>query len=224
VQHVATWSRESRLGMGDLQTPATYDGSLVMRRGQRFESARRLSFSIDLQEKWTKLRTSRFRSPCPLTPLAPVVPWLVVKQTHVGPTRNSLRDPRADTAKGELHGTASISCERHSVRYVPVEGRPSTPKSAGAHVVPRGLTRRLHWEREAEKVEVMVPPEAEEDGIAPELSQNPRRIRAAESVEEESAARTPERPPHNLPLELSSFVGRQKELAEVEHLLEHNAF
>jgi hypothetical protein len=118
VQHVATWSRESRLGMGDLQTPATYDGSLVMRRGQRFESARRLSFSIDLQEKWTKLRTSRFRSPCPLTPLAPVVPWLVVKQTHVGPTRNSLRDPRADTAKGELHGTASISCERHSVRYV----------------------------------------------------------------------------------------------------------
>jgi hypothetical protein len=34
------------------------------------------------------------------------------------------------------------------------------------------------------------------------------------------APRTPERPPHNLPLELSSFVGREKELAEVRRLLE----
>jgi hypothetical protein len=69
-------------------------------------------------------------------------------------------------------------------------------------------------------VEVMVAPGAEEDGISPELSQNLRRLRAAESVEEESAARTPERPPHNLPSALSSFVGRKKELAEVRRLLE----
>src|ERR687898_1981673 len=68
----------------------------------------------------------------------------------------------------------------------------------------------------------MVPPDAEEDGIEAELPQNPRRLRAVESAEEESAARTPERPPHNLPLELSSFVGREKELAEVKRLLENN--
>jgi non-specific serine/threonine protein kinase len=66
----------------------------------------------------------------------------------------------------------------------------------------------------------MVPPDAEEDGITPELSQNPRRLRAVESVEGEFAARTPERPPNNLPSELSSFVGREKELAEVKRLLQ----
>jgi predicted ATPase/DNA-binding CsgD family transcriptional regulator len=38
----------------------------------------------------------------------------------------------------------------------------------------------------------------------------------------ELAPRTPEHPPHNLPLELSSFVGREKELAEVKRLLEDN--
>ena len=43
-----------------------------------------------------------------------------------------------------------------------------------------------------------------------------------ESAEEESAARTPERPSNNLPSELSSFVGREKELAEVERLLEQD--
>ena len=36
----------------------------------------------------------------------------------------------------------------------------------------------------------------------------------------ETRLRIPERPPNNLPLELSSFVGREKELAEVERLLE----
>src|SRR5919107_2998052 len=66
----------------------------------------------------------------------------------------------------------------------------------------------------------MVPPDVEEDGIAAELPQDPRRLRAVESAEEESAARAPERPPHNLPLELSSFVGREKELTEVKRLLE----
>src|SRR5918912_1057579 len=68
----------------------------------------------------------------------------------------------------------------------------------------------------------MVPPNAEEDGIAPELPRNPRRLRAVESVEGESAARSPERPPHNLPSELSSFVGREEELTEVKRLLENN--
>src|ERR687890_2855958 len=70
----------------------------------------------------------------------------------------------------------------------------------------------------------MVPPDAGESGITPERPQNPRRLRAARSVEEESAARSPERPPHNLPLELSSFVGREKELAEVKRLLKDNRF
>ena len=42
------------------------------------------------------------------------------------------------------------------------------------------------------------------------------------SAEAETAPRTPERPPNNLALELSSFVGREKELTEVERLLEHN--
>src|SRR5918997_3985342 len=67
----------------------------------------------------------------------------------------------------------------------------------------------------------MVPPEAEEDGIVAEQPQNPRRLRAARSLEEEPAARIPDRPPNNLPLELSSFVGREKELAEVERLLKN---
>src|SRR5918998_3168942 len=65
----------------------------------------------------------------------------------------------------------------------------------------------------------MVPTDAEENGITPELPQNPRRLRAVESAEEESATRTPQRAPHNLPSELSSFVGREKELAEVMRLL-----
>ena len=34
--------------------------------------------------------------------------------------------------------------------------------------------------------------------------------------------RSPERPPHNLPLELSSFVGREREIAEVKRLLGDN--
>jgi hypothetical protein len=68
----------------------------------------------------------------------------------------------------------------------------------------------------------MTPPSAGENGIIPDPPQSPRRLRAVESVEAEPAARTPERPPHNLPLELSSFVGREKELAEVKRLLENN--
>jgi predicted ATPase len=43
-----------------------------------------------------------------------------------------------------------------------------------------------------------------------------------EPAEAERAPRGPERPPHNLPSELSSFVGREKELPEVRRLLENN--
>jgi predicted ATPase/DNA-binding CsgD family transcriptional regulator len=50
----------------------------------------------------------------------------------------------------------------------------------------------------------------------------PRGPRAVRPVEAEPAPRTPECPPNNLPLELSSFVGREMELAEVRRLLEHN--
>ena len=68
----------------------------------------------------------------------------------------------------------------------------------------------------------MTPPVAGENGITPEVPplQSPRRLRTVESVEAEPAPRIPERPPHNLPLELSSFVGREKELTEVKRLLE----
>src|SRR5215213_7053150 len=68
----------------------------------------------------------------------------------------------------------------------------------------------------------MTPPGTGENGITPEPPppQNPRRLRAVEPAQAEPAPRTPKRPPHNLPLELSSFVGREKELAEVERLLE----
>src|SRR5215208_7950954 len=61
----------------------------------------------------------------------------------------------------------------------------------------------------------MAPPDAGESGITPERPQDPRRLRAVEP-----APRRPERARHNLPLELSSFVGREKELAEVKRLLE----
>jgi predicted ATPase/DNA-binding CsgD family transcriptional regulator len=68
----------------------------------------------------------------------------------------------------------------------------------------------------------MAPPGVREDGISPELpsSRKSRRLRAVEVAEAETAPRTPEGPLHNLPLELSSFVGRKTELAEVKRLLE----
>jgi predicted ATPase/DNA-binding CsgD family transcriptional regulator len=67
----------------------------------------------------------------------------------------------------------------------------------------------------------MTPPGAGEKGIIPEPPQSPRRLRAVQAAEAGSAMRTPERPLHNLPSELSSFVGREKELAEVKRLLEN---
>ena len=69
-------------------------------------------------------------------------------------------------------------------------------------------------------MELMAPPDAGESGITPELPQEPRRLRAVEPVEEESDARAPKRTSNNLPSALSSFVGREEELAEVRWLLE----
>lgn len=68
----------------------------------------------------------------------------------------------------------------------------------------------------------MAPPDAGESGTAPEQPENPWRLRAVEPAEAEPAPRSPERPPHNLPSELSSFVGREEELTEVKRLLENN--
>jgi predicted ATPase/DNA-binding CsgD family transcriptional regulator len=67
----------------------------------------------------------------------------------------------------------------------------------------------------------MTPPSTRENDITSETLKNPRRLSAVESAEAETAPRTPKHPPHNLPLELSSFVGREKELAEVRRLLEN---
>src|SRR5918998_28211 len=70
----------------------------------------------------------------------------------------------------------------------------------------------------------MTPPDFGEDGISPEtpLSQNLLRLRSVESSEAEPASRAPVHPPHKLPSELSSFVGREEELTEVKRLLENN--
>jgi hypothetical protein len=64
----------------------------------------------------------------------------------------------------------------------------------------------------------MTPPGAGENGITPESPKSPPRLRAVVPAEAEPAPRTPERPPHNLRLELSSFVGREKELVEIKRL------
>src|SRR5918997_4343565 len=67
----------------------------------------------------------------------------------------------------------------------------------------------------------MTPPDFGEDGISPEtpLSQKLLRLRGVGSSEAEPASRASVHPPHNLPSELSSFVGREEELAEVKRLL-----
>jgi predicted ATPase/DNA-binding CsgD family transcriptional regulator len=65
----------------------------------------------------------------------------------------------------------------------------------------------------------MRPPGAGENGIAPDPPQSPRRLRAVQPAEADPAPHTAKRPTHNLPLELSSFVGREREIAEVKELL-----
>ena len=42
------------------------------------------------------------------------------------------------------------------------------------------------------------------------------------STEAQPARRAPQRPPHNLPLELTSFIGREREVAEVKRLIANN--
>jgi non-specific serine/threonine protein kinase len=69
----------------------------------------------------------------------------------------------------------------------------------------------------------MTPPGTEENAITSEPlpPQKPQRLRALEYAETESTLQgVPKDPPDNLPLELSSFVGRERELAEVKRLLE----
>jgi len=68
---------------------------------------------------------------------------------------------------------------------------------------------------------MMTPPGAGENGSIPEPPRSSRRLRAVEPAEGEPALHTPGRPLLNLPLELSSFVGREKELSEVKRLLEN---
>jgi predicted ATPase/DNA-binding CsgD family transcriptional regulator len=65
----------------------------------------------------------------------------------------------------------------------------------------------------------MTPPGVGEKDPAPEPSQYPRRLRAVEPAEAEPAVHTSGRPPHNLPSQVSSFVGREKELEEIMGLL-----
>ena len=64
----------------------------------------------------------------------------------------------------------------------------------------------------------MAPPASGENGNIPRPSaaRGARRLRAVESsARAEPAPRALESPTHNLPLELSSFVGREREVAEV---------
>jgi hypothetical protein len=55
----------------------------------------------------------------------------------------------------------------------------------------------------------------------PSEVRGPRRLRAVEGAEAQPPApRPPEQhPPHHLPLALSSFIGREREVAEVKRLV-----
>jgi predicted ATPase/DNA-binding CsgD family transcriptional regulator len=67
----------------------------------------------------------------------------------------------------------------------------------------------------------MTPPGVGENSIIPEPHESllgPHAVEPAEAAE--TILHTPEHSPNNLPLELSSFVGREGELAEVKRLLE----
>src|SRR5918998_1672617 len=70
----------------------------------------------------------------------------------------------------------------------------------------------------------MAPTGDGENGSIPEppLPQDLRRLHTVELGEADPALRSAAAPIHNLPLELSSFVGRGKELAEVKRLLMDN--
>ncbi len=53
----------------------------------------------------------------------------------------------------------------------------------------------------------------------PSEERGPRRLRAVESAKAATTPRRPERLPCNLPLALSTFIGREREVAEVERLV-----
>ena len=70
----------------------------------------------------------------------------------------------------------------------------------------------------------MTPPGAGEGASTPIGSAvgGSRKLHAVEPAQEAQPSpslHAPERPPHNLPLELSSFVGRKQEITEVKRLL-----
>jgi predicted ATPase/DNA-binding CsgD family transcriptional regulator len=68
----------------------------------------------------------------------------------------------------------------------------------------------------------VAPPTSGENGSTPRptAARSPRRLRVVGAAgRAESAPRALERPTHNLPLELSSFVGREREVAEVKDRL-----
>src|SRR3712207_5946913 len=70
----------------------------------------------------------------------------------------------------------------------------------------------------------MTPPGAEDGTPAPNRAadRGSRRLRAVESAEPSTAPRAPEHPPHTLPLGLSSFSGREREVSEVKRLIGNN--
>ena len=67
----------------------------------------------------------------------------------------------------------------------------------------------------------MTPPTGGENGRTPSPSAapGPRRLRAVGPPQGQNLPRALEFPTHNLPLELSSFVGREREVAEVKDRL-----
>jgi conflict system STAND superfamily ATPase len=93
-------------------------------------------------------------------------------------------------------------------------------------VGPKSVLRCIRKEGcdESPQHTAMTPPGAEDGTPPPNRSadRGSRRLRAVESAEASTAPRASKHPPHNLPLELSSFVGREREVAEVRRLIGNN--
>jgi predicted ATPase/DNA-binding CsgD family transcriptional regulator len=68
------------------------------------------------------------------------------------------------------------------------------------------------------------PPDGKEAANTPKGSaiRGSRRLSVVGPAGAQTAPRLPEGPPHNLPFQLSSFVGREREISEVRRLLEDN--
>src|SRR4028118_935185 len=67
----------------------------------------------------------------------------------------------------------------------------------------------------------MTPSSSDENVNGPSLyaPRGSRRRQVVELIGDEPTLRDPKYPPHNLPLELSSFIGRQREIEEITRLL-----